>query len=498
MDISRRKFLVLMSVIGGAAYCSLDWYRLHGVDQPTEVFVNLHNSSDAPSDVVEDFISANTPTLNASYSKFYPNLLNKWSIEAVDVLRNSCKIVKENPRHTFNHHRLDALPAITAAHLLPRTIGGEKDILFKEIADSLKDPRREVREMVLQNLLTSCTPDFDTLKYFSINDSILKSLDIIIEDAQDTPKLLTPLCLSVEFLLNARAILNGRGDSKQVVKEIDNRLKRIKESKVPHFNYLRVIIFIHNNRFPKIESNNIYSIPPQQTEALLGWEKLPETFNPYLRHLSLIFARQVYNSWATMTGVDNSALTVLSIDDAKQAFPKGIGFIKYYSIMKLLNSNNHHEIIASIDNDPKFINFLSKDLPDLLRNPQKYSIDIEKFAPSKEELFLSRCVPFCQFDNNKMATILSQDPNKANRSGFFELLDLGIKWAGSSFSLYKILCNAFKFTPSNETPKASELKNIKDKAITCGEEADKKLGDIIEKQEEKLGPIGIPGNNDSK
>jgi len=276
--INRRQFLISMGAIGAAAGFSLEYSSLYGNIAPSKVFVDLHNFSNDPIDVAKHFQSANTPTLNVIYSKFFPPFLDRWNQDALSKIMLAVMGLKKDPKRLFNQHRLDALPAIVACHLLPRTLHEEKERLFSEISEALQDDRREVKEMVLQNLYNASLPDFDSYKYFSINTEILNAIDQIIKDSEDTPLLVTPLCLCTEILLNIRLLLSGQGGSNNY-SEINKRIEQIEQSKSENYKYINELIKSHSFVFRGIVKKDIIKcnlLPPQHTEALLGWELLPK------------------------------------------------------------------------------------------------------------------------------------------------------------------------------------------------------------------------------
>lgn len=496
--VSRRRFLKLMGGIGGAAGFYLGWYEQNIEKLPSDIIIRLHNFSENPDDVAKEFLTANSPTLMAIYSKFFSPFIDTWYHEAILQIKNSTNKLKTNPQYAKNHHRIDALPAVVSAHLLPVTLLEEQDKLFEEISIALEDPRREVKEIVIQNLISVSSPNFDSVNRFSINFDILKYTDYIIEQAKDTSKLLTSLCLCLELLLNSRSILIARESYGKQIKQIDKRLQKIKDFNVPYFKYLSHLIDIHIKLFAKADPYNHLSLPPQQTEALLGYKNFPASLRPYFKQLSIILARRIYDNWLTATGVGSTSYDVLSPEDAKKALPKGLSWLKYFEIRKLLPRKS--ELSKIIPNDEKdFKVFLETTLDQLIDHPDKYSIDISSYAPSKEEFLLyNYCVPFSQFSNPVMLNKQSLQSKTNRRDLILRLIRSGFAmWGGKEIGskvggeIFDLINNIFNPRPPDISPSNKSKKEILDEAENKSTETEIRAGKTADKLDSKLGPNRI-------
>src|SRR5262249_52277555 len=153
LNISRRRVLALpFAIAGAAALGTSNWLKQPDQTNPSSIFINqLYNTPDDPDVIAREFANFRTATLMASYSVFFPRFLESRGIDGVKELTNAKDA--EKLKTVKNHHRLDVLPAVAAAHLLPRTTSKYKPMLCWTISQALRDSRREVREIMLQNLI---------------------------------------------------------------------------------------------------------------------------------------------------------------------------------------------------------------------------------------------------------------------------------------------------------------------------------------------------------
>ena len=196
--------------------------------------------------------------------------------------------------------------------------------------------------------------------------------------------------------------------------------------------------------------------------------------------------------------MDSTAYEVLSPEDAKKALPKGLSWLKYFEIRKLLPRKS--ELSKLIPNDEKnFKIFLETTLDQLIDYPDKYSIDISSYKPNKEELLLYNCcVPFSQFSNpailNKHS--LQSNINRRNlilrliRSGFtmWGGMEIGRKVGGEMFDLIN---NIFNPRPPDISPSNKDKEEILDEAENKCKETDIRAGSTADNLDSKLGPTRI-------
>ena len=192
LAVGRMKFATSCAVVGAAAASFLKWLEERTRQcVPTRVIIDLHNASDDPNHITSVFAHANTPTLMASYVIFFPRFLDRYGSQALTAVDSA--VAKElRAGKAPNRHRLTALPAVIAAHLLPRTRTNQKEELWTEIANTLTNRNREVLEIVLQNLIGAASYDSDATRFFSLDTKVLRAIDKLIRDAQDTETLISP------------------------------------------------------------------------------------------------------------------------------------------------------------------------------------------------------------------------------------------------------------------------------------------------------------------
>lgn len=418
--VSRRNFLragTLVALIAGGLCGALE--RI-GRKAPVGPLIDTLNAEDSPTGVAQAFREVSTPSLLALYAAFFPSFLKHWGRSGPAVIREAAESEKLNPGK--NVHRLDAAPAVVAAHLLPMTLQAEKGDLWETISQVLRDPRREVREIVLQNLISAGLPDFDTSRFFALDEEVLAAIERCIEEAKSTAKLLTPLCFATQLLLNLKTTLASRGESAEADR-VARHLQVITESNVPHFSYARHLASVHEELFRHAYRFDPYSLPPHITEALMGWHHLPLRFQPYLEALSLVHARNTFSIWETTTGSDSTQLATMSQGDAKQALPKALSFIKNFDTLPLLRSAR-----APIQ-EPRFERFLRLELPTLLEHPEYGGLDPSALQPTEEEVAvasrLSQCVPLARWRDRNLLCPLALDRDLSRRDFFFGFLTQG-------------------------------------------------------------------------
>ena len=433
MKISRRKFIKLTTgSIAAASTLYLFWEKEKLEKCPEKLITRFSTDYQNADDVVSNFVELSTPLLMASYSVFYPDFLLMQGIEAIKEL----KIAKNAKKLIFphDHHRLDALPAVAATHLLPVSVMQDhKNLLFDEIVNGLNDSRREVREIIVQNLITSSFPNVDTLEYYFVNKDIINCLSKIISEAEDNQKLLMPASLCVEFLLNARLVLfiKNRPFKKSI--GINRLINKVSDSKADHFWFLKKMIKLHYLTFGS-SMKSIEKILPQSTETLMGWKYFKHA-QDYISHLILIRAKLAYTNLLTASGkLENDE--VMNSDQAKRSLPRSINFFKEFDLFRRINNDAIWSQLPHEEHD--FLNFYRKgEFIEILRNSDKMGVNLEDTKSKEYEINLSKCVPFSQFDRYKTLQKLSNIKSKEKRQFLIKALDAGCNAAVAGYSSYK-------------------------------------------------------------
>lgn len=391
METTRRGFGKCVSGLVALASAGLAFEVEQGGYDPMSPFLRLGNGFGSADEVASMFVQADSAFLMASYSVFFPEFLRRNTFEgAVTGLEIAAE--EQKKKYTTNHHRLDALPSVAAAHLLQCAKEKKtRHFLAQTIVRGLKDPRREVKEIVLQNLMTSATVNFDSKRFFSVHPIVIRQIQRIFKESMDNEKLLTPTLIATEFLLNTRALLISRGATKKELTHYNKAIESIHNTRARHMWYVPHLIRLHNDTF-RVSLNNIESLPPQSSEALMGCRKLFHA-REYLALLALIRARLAYTIFCTMSG-KLAPDAAMSVREAEKALPKVIGFFRGFELHTLLRSSH---VLGLVSNEPEFANFLRAEFWELLDKPERFGVSVEYISP--EMLQLGQCVPFARYDD---------------------------------------------------------------------------------------------------
>lgn len=397
ITLSRRTAFLSLTAIAAGGLGLSKVLEGKGDKLRSDCVVDIYSLDSDPAEVVKYFATAESIPLTASFAIGFPKLLHKYDTRALGLIRTAA--TAESALRLPNQHRLSALPAAVAAQLLPRTNGPSKIPVCEAIASGLQDKRREVREIVLLNLLAVTAPDPDSRKFTAIDATILGELRRIIEESKQSSKLLSPLCLSVELVLNLRWLHTARQASSKVnvkdpmLKEFDKVLSGVRsaQDKVAHFFYAAKLIDLHLAAYGDGSSlAGDLILPPPRGEHLLGWmhTKIPEHVN-YLHHSALIQARAVYDGYRTASGEYLHDAEFMSLADAKAALPKMIAISKHVSH----GADKYQEwALDAPAAENGFKRFLKNDFAALLETGKPLP-DAEAFT----------CMPFAQFNTRRIS-----------------------------------------------------------------------------------------------
>lgn len=493
MKISRRHFI--KSVVGcvAAAGCyARFWYLNAPRRKPTMRFIDLGSKFRTAIDVAHDFVTSKTPNLMTAYSVFYPEfLLTHKRSEAIKEIKSAISI--EKTVYAKDHHRLDALPAVTCAHLLKTTVSDDlRNILCDEINATLSDPRREVREIVLQNLITATYPNPDTLKYFAANQEILKRLECFIDEYEANEKMLTPAVLSTEFLLNARAILLSREANKMDIDPFTKIIDKLTSTDCDHFWYLSRLVELYERSWAAHSF-----IPPQSSEALMGWRILGDRVRDYLQHLALIRAKLMQNLTRVARG-DDPADYFSNRAEARRAIPKLICFFRNHGLNTLIDSQYALSHVPS--SDFAFRLFFSKgEYQALCTNPEQVGFTLDDVQADEIELDIAQYVPFAEYSNyatlKKMRDEYEDSLQNYKRKALdAKLTSIGVglgSYLGSG-PLYNLAARILKIGDNQKHNVPTKAKQgALDKADQIAKDVDSGLYQGADEQEEELGDIEL-------
>jgi len=432
---------------------------------------------------------------STSYALFYPRLLQVQGRQAVADLRNAAQA--EERVYKQDRHRLDALPAVAAAHLLRTTpLEDDRDALCSEIVNSLRNPDREVREIILQNLTTAICPTPDTETCFAVNQPVLAAIRNILQEAEANERLLTPAAQCVEFLLNAGAVLRARHSD---MGPYDQILGVVMDSQAPHFWYLRRLIELHKATFT-FHANKFDSIPPQSSEALMGWSTLV-TVSPmrdYLSHLALIRVRLLHMLLAIKEG-SMRADEVVTTNQAERAIPKLTAFYRDFHIGELLATTK--VLDKSPTSDKAFKTFIrSGRFGEAIKDSDQLPLSTQNAQASSDEVRLGECVPFAQYCDHGLLQRMGEGNSEVHRRWLYKVIVNGIRSAAVGVPVATLVGYLCDFVERAFCLREGQPHQLSEKALT--EAIDKierveqavKAGEYkgVEEQQRELGDVPFP------
>jgi hypothetical protein len=398
---------------------------------PRSVFIDLQDKYKTPQEAAAAFVRAKTPFLMASYAVFFPEVRRRQGRAMVEEIRKAAE--KEKLKYSKDHHRLDALPALTAAHFLRVTKDdSNRHKLCSEISSALTDPRREVQEIVLQNLITAVSPNIDSVRFLTFDSQVLNSINALLLTAEQNPKLFTPIALAAEFLLNSQALLQARHAPPSSLAPYKKLLNKICASRAPHFWLVGRTIEIHQKTFVA-NPHNIKSLPPQSSEALMGWKFLYDTSGAYLNQLALTRARLLYIIWETTSGKLPSD-DVMNAIQAQRALPKVIDFFRSFQLLPLITP----EIVEAMPMEEQgFRKFMRSDFHQLIAHPEQKGIDLSDIESPDEEILLASKVPFSKYDDYALLDSLSRMRDSQDRRSLFKNASAMLASVLSGYGAYR-------------------------------------------------------------
>jgi hypothetical protein len=250
--------------------------------------------------------------------------------------------------------------------------------------------------------------------------------------------------LGTEFLLNARALVKAKDASAVELEPYNLAIKYCSAIKAPHLWYVPKLIEFHGTCF-RADPKDVASLPPQSSEALMGWRRVSHRAPEYYRMLAVSRARLAYTVWNTASGKWASS-SAMSVQEAKVALPKIISFIRAFDFAELLNNATTMDLISA--REKKFSEFLKSDFRELLNpHPVLHPLDKrrEVGAPggayiSPEMIALKDCVPFAALTKPAILNRAAQERDEKDMKAILSGLRNGITAAGVSGALlYKLV-----------------------------------------------------------
>lgn len=488
--LTRRDLLKLFpTALAHTTVASITGYSTYHLNKPNqdprdsiaEISLNYIRAED----VINAFVHANSGFLAGTYSIFFPEFMAKEGSYSYKKLKEAAaKIDKKN---SINPHRIDVIPAVAAAHWLPHTI--ESNIsqnLSEEILIALNDPRREVKEIILQNLISTAQANFDNLRFYDVSYEIIKEIENLFLGIGNDDSLFSPVVFGLEFMLNANKIINRKGGDEKKEKEIKRVISLTVSSKNKYSWYFNLLINSHDKTFVPNALNHL-SLPPQSSEALMGWKFSGEKSTHNYYSLLAIGRAILLKSCLDIARDPMAGSPAMSSVQATIAYPKLLDFMDSFGLIDLIISSPYMQALK--DNDKDLYEFMKSNMNSYLINKEVHIKGSKRPAMSQEGINLGSLVPFSQFnDKHLLSKIISETDQ-----GYEKAIGFGALAAATSTFMTttaaKKLGEWLANRPGNKVEYSDkdvlDILRDREKSIDAGdfigvEEDQKNLGDIPE------------------
>ncbi len=353
--ISRRTFGVGAAILAAVGLDQLrgdvlEHGRRAGERRALKSLLQLHTFPPSPIAVAKTFDRAGPGLLLGSYGNFFPTFMEQhlyWNAPA--AIEEAARVHSPNAK---NPHRMFALPAVAAAHALYRTRDDRQESVTQFILKALDSRNREVREIVLQNLISASLPSPDVALRWNLRTALLRKVLKVIQESEHEQRLLSPAALAVTLLLNTRNVQNSSPTAlgRDEAMRIEDALTRVLSCRAPHFAYLKKLKKRHDQEFLSFNCHDVSSLPSHGTEMLVQASGARKTASRYNACLVEIHAKTTYDVWRTAEGIVRGDDAVMTKKQAEDALPKMLNFEAAAGMLPLLSDVPHADL-GSTEND---------------------------------------------------------------------------------------------------------------------------------------------------
>lgn len=366
----------------GATLGSAGALRRSTVDREYEninvVFKRIDIASREPDSVVQHFMQADFIDLLALYNYFYLDFQKSKKFLAVSEIERA--VTKLGPRYHSNKHRLIALPVLFAIHLLATQSDLNRTSLSDRISASLYD--RSIREIVIQNLITTSSPSPDNAQRPPITMAILNALSHVIDESIRIPHLLHTLVLSIQYLMNVKLLSTLVDPS--IIRVLDRLLAKIEHAssdrRFNHLSEIQHLMSLHVQVFPKLKLFDPTSVSPQVTELIFGLESMRKEWTEYAQYCVLLNARMFHTHWELSRRDAELGAGFMTTVQAAESVGKSVQFWKGRHLDSFLRDQGILQNYP-ISRGKEFSRFLRATIPALL--------DANKIGIATEQNYLT-------------------------------------------------------------------------------------------------------------
>ncbi len=328
----------------------------------------------APIDELElcrQFDAAQTLEVLLTYAAILPNYVNAAHIASMvkNVEYASSDMLERGSR---NPHRLKALTSAVAAHSVRyvKSGTGTAEDLWARILGGLEYDNREVKEIVLQNLITGSFPSPDVKERWDPPQDVIDSIFNIVSSAEQEQGLYSPAAMALVTLCSTAEILRRSGDGSKTARAVKLRARieqTVSGKALPdRFSYLGNLVYAFFESYGR--QSALTFIPRQPTEMLLqgptAAERQAGDCERFYRALHVVYARGMYEVFRAGSGEHES--TVMSSEQAKLAYPKMLEM----ATAARIDQHVSHPSGVALRSDEKFGEFL-REIVSMIGDPQR-------------------------------------------------------------------------------------------------------------------------------
>jgi hypothetical protein len=215
---------IVYSMINGGVLKAL------GKDNPRKNIVSTYEIK-KPLDAINSFRNAPTSQLIVNLYDFFPTIIAQ-GLKGLDVLKKDINELRKNDKETkINQHRVDSMPIMMAIHLLNQ-FPEKKEELTNEISTAFNSINSGILQIAAQTYGSYIKESYSRNNKIILTSNITDKIDLFLKKSENLEGLDAQIDMIVDFLLNARFVMNEQGEN---INHINNTLNIIKNNKSPNF-----------------------------------------------------------------------------------------------------------------------------------------------------------------------------------------------------------------------------------------------------------------------
>lgn len=399
---SRRNFIQ-----GGIAFSAGASAVAFAAPHPWSVMANYLSTVTTTSiiDMIDAVVKANSTQLMDYYANFFPSITFA-GVDQLNLVMETCNVFAHNTervreildrhsderqreqaiagnlisirilrdqRYFMNTHRVQAIPYCLASHMVKIATPSMIETIAPIIRAGLTHDNASIREMTVQNLVSSFPSNNQTLdqirrsQILNLGLYIAKDLERIIAEVHDDPLRLGYGCALTIFLKNQERLAVLAKDER-VVASTKRLLKKLRVKQVPHCNALYLLQKAYDECVPSLTTEmSAFGLSPYHSEVVLGWPGLAPyyTKDDYACLIAFNAIRILFDLWSKC---DETKIGAPNCGPIEHSVWKILGMYRQFNVYESLLFNKIESYCESysFSQDREFLNFLRHKFPELL------------------------------------------------------------------------------------------------------------------------------------